>query len=167
MPWTNADGLLVYFAGEPRTFQGGEYPGAGANRTIEVEFDLAGRTGTAAVLGAPWVIIPRNSVIESVEVISETPAVGGTNVDVGLQRFNGTEYDYDGLVTDILLANINVAGEKTVITAGATFAGALVGTETIYPSYLTTNVAGTFSAGRLVVRVNIYVKDEDTLVNNW
>lgn len=170
MPWTNADGLLVYFSGESRSVDGGEYPGAGANRTIEVEFNAAGLSttaGTPTLIGKPWIIVPRNSVIESVEIISETAFVGGTSINVGLQRFNGTELDHDGLVAALPIANLNVNGEKNVLTAGVTNAGALVGTETLYPGYIDVYAAGTFTAGRGVLRVNIYVKDEDTNVNNW
>lgn len=168
MAWNNNDGLTVFFAGELRQFDGGEYPGAGANRTIEIEVDLASLTTTPTPFGEPWVIIPRNSVIEQIEILAETAAVGGTNVDIGLVRLDGTtEIDYDGLVVDLLTANINVQGEKTIVTAGATFAGALVGTETAYPGHLTLNAAGTYTSGKLVVRVKLYVKDVDQNPDNF
>ncbi len=168
MPWNNADGLTVFFAGELRQYEGGEFPGAGANRTIEIEIDPASLTTTAQALGEPWIIVPRNSVIESVEVISETALVGGTSITIGLQRKDGTtELDYDGLVAALPIANLNVNGEKNVLTAGVTYAGALVGTETAYPGHITALAAGTFSAGRLVVRVNLYVKDVDQNPDNY
>lgn len=168
MPWTNADGLTYFFAGELREYQGGELPAAGANRTIEIEVVAADLTTTAQAFGEPWIIIPRNSVIESVEVISETALVGGTSIDIGLMRLDGTtELDYDGLVNDLPIANLNVTGEKNVITAGVTYAGALVGTETAYPGYLTVLETGTFSAGHLVIRVNLYVKDVDQNPDNF
>lgn len=162
MVWRNSDGLTVYFAGELRRFDGGEFPGAGATRTIEFEVNAVDLTTTPTAFGAPWVVIPRNSVIESVEVISETPLTGGTSIDIGLVRLDGTtELDYDGLVDGLVTANLNVAGEKNVVTAGTTYAGVLVGTETAYPGHLTVLETGTFSAGRLVIRVNLYVKDVD------
>ncbi len=167
MPWTNSDGLVVFFSGESRSFQGGEYPGAGPYRTIEIEVDLAGLTGTPTSFGDPWVIIPRNSFIESIEVIAETAAVGGTNIDLGLvRRDNTTEIDYDGLLVDFVTASMTPAGKKTIVTVGSTSAGALVGTETAYPGYLTLNASGTYSAGHLVIRVNLYVKDDDLVPTN-
>lgn len=168
MTWKNNDGLLVFFAGELRQFEGGEYPGAGANRTIEIEVDAASLTTSAVSFGDPWVILPRNSVIESVEVISETALVGGTSVSVGLVRLDGTTpISTTGLVSALPIANLNVDGEKNVLTAGVANAGSLVGTETAYPAYLTALAAGTFSAGRLVVRVNLYVKDVDQNPDNY
>lgn len=170
MVWFNPDGLRVYFAGERRQFDGGEYPGAGATRVIEWEVNATAIAATAGGLGLPWVIIPRNSVIESVEVISETAATSGgaATLDVGIVRRDGTtEVDFDGLVAALPLANINVQGEKNVLTAGQTNAGALVGTETAYPGYLTVRYnTAAYTAGRLVVRVNLYVKDKDLLTTN-
>lgn len=168
MPWTNADGLTVFFAGELREYQGGEYPGAGANRTIEIEVDALALTTTPTAFGEPWIIVPRNSVIESVEVISETALASGTSIDIGLIRLdNTTELDYDGLVDGLVIANLNVNGEKNVITAGATYSGILLGTETAYPGYLTVTETGDFTAGRLVIRVNLYVKDADQNPDNY
>lgn len=168
MAWNNNDGLRVFFAGELRQFDGGEFPGAGANRTIEIELNATELTTTAQAFGAPWVIVPRNSVIESVEVISETALASGTSIDIGLQRLDGTtELDYDGLVDGLVLANLNVDGEKNVITAGVTYAGLLVGKETAYPGYITVLETGTFTAGRLVIRVNLYVKDVDQNPDNF
>lgn len=169
MPWTNADGLTVFFPGDTdlRIVDGGEYPGAGPNRTVEVVVDLTQVTTSAQAFGDPFIIIPRNSVIESVEVIAEEAAAGGTSLDIGLMRFNGTELDYDGLVNDILLASLNVTGEKNVYTAGVAGAGALVGTETLYPSYLTVIETGNFTDGTIVIRVNLYVKDVDQTPSNF
>lgn len=171
MPWTNSDGLVVFFSGESRSFDGGEYPGAGPYRTIEIEVPATSINSTASnSFGDPWVIIPRNSTIESVEVIAETACTSGGSplLDIGLiRRDNTTEIDYDGLIVDMPLANINVNGEKNVVTAGVTYAGALVGTETAYPGYLVVSAsAATYTAGRLVIRVNLYVKDEDLLNTN-
>lgn len=168
MTWLNKDGLTVFFAGELRQFEGGEYPGAGANRTIEVEINAAELTTSAVSKGAPWIIVPRNSVIEAVEVISETALVGGTSVSVGLVRLDGTTaISTTGLVSALPIANLNVDGEKNVLTAGVTNAGSLVGAETAYPAYITALAAGTFSAGRLLVRVRLYVKDVDQNPDNF
>lgn len=170
MPYTNADGLRWYFAGESRSVQGGEYPGAGSVRVIEVEFDglgLSTTAGTPTLIGKPWIIVPRNSVITQVDVVAETVFTGGTSINVGLQRMNGTELDHDGLVAALPIANLNVTGEKTALNAGVTFAGALVGTETLYPGYIDVYATGTFTAGHGLIRIQLYVADEDVNVNNW
>lgn len=168
MSWDNSDGLRVFFAGELRQVEGGEYPGAGANRTIEIEIDPTELGSTSKTFGDPWVIVPRNSVIEQVEVISETALADGTSVSVGLTRLARTPvYDVDGLVSALPIANLNVDGEKNVLTAGASYAGALVGTETAYPGYISALADGTFTAGRLVVRVRLYVKDVDQNPDNF
>lgn len=163
MPWLNADGLWVRMPGDALgTVAGGEYQGAGATRVIEVELNAADLTTTATAVGAPYVIVPRNSVIESVEVISETALVGGTSIDIGLQRLDGTtELDYDGLVDGLVIASLDANGEKNTIQVGSTSAGVLIGTETAYPGFITVLETGTFSAGRLVIRVNVRVKDQD------
>ena len=165
MVWNNNDGLRVMFPGDDRLVESGEYPGAGATRVIEFEYELAGKSVSAAapsVIDAPWLILPRNSRIDSVEVVAETAAVGGTSINFGVQRLDGvTEIDHDGLVAALPIANINVSGEKTVLTAGVANAGALVGTTTAYPGYLVGYATGTFTAGKLVVRVNVYVPGAD------
>lgn len=168
MSWDNKDGLRVFFAGELRQYEGGEFPGAGANRTIEIEIDPTELTTSSQTFGAPWIIVPRNSVIEQVEVISETALADGTSVTIGLTRLDHTTpIDEDGLVSALPIANLNVDGEKNVLTAGVTYAGALVGTETAYPGYISALAAGTFSAGRLTVRVRLYVKDADQNPDNY
>lgn len=173
MPWTNADGLIVYMAGELRSYDGGEYPSAGSIRVIEWEIPAASLTTTQSqTFGAPWVIVPRNSVIDSVELVSETAFVGaGSAVNIGLARISTTtEYDYDGLAAAIPAAQFAANGKKTLITQGTTTpntAGVLVGQETAFPAYLTASVAGAqFTGGRLLVRLRIYVKDEDLTPTN-
>lgn len=170
MPTRNADGLLVYYGGELREIAGGEFPSAGSIRILEWEVPATSFTTTAAPVYPGFVIIPRNSVIDSIEVQSETALTGtATGFDLGIQRLDGvTEYDYDGLVANMLIAAVNANGEKNVLSAGVGVAGALVGNETAYPGHLSIrSIGGTFTAGRLLVRLRIYVKDEDLLVNNW
>jgi hypothetical protein len=166
MVWTNKDGLRVRFpSDELGTVIGGEYQGAGATRVIEVELNAVDLTTSAQAFGAPYLIVPRNSVIEEVEVISEVALAGGTSIDIGLQRLDGTtELDYDGLANDLVIASLNVDGEKNVLRVGSTSAGALIGTETAFPGYITVLETGTHTAGRLVIRVVVRVKDADSLV---
>lgn len=157
--WNNADGLRVRFPNDDREAHGGEYPGAGTLRTIEVEFDFA-NIGTSATVLDYNIIVPSNSRIQEVVVIAETAATAATSFDFGLTRLDGTtELDNDGLVNDILLANLNVNGEQNTITAGTTFAGALVGTETTRAGLLNATRTGTAGVGHGILQVKVYVKD--------
>ena len=159
MVWVNPDGLRVRFPGDDRAVHGGEYPGAGTLRTIEVEFDFAD-IGTSATVLDYNIIIPSNSTIQEVVVIAETAATAATSFDFGLTRLDGTtELDNDGLVNDILLANLNVNGEQTTMTAGTTFAGALIGTELTRAGLLNATRTGTAGVGHGILQVKVYVKD--------
>lgn len=159
MVWLNPDGLRVMFPGDDRIVHGGEYPGAGTLRVVEVEFDFAD-IGTSATVLDYNIIVPSNSTIQKVVVISETAATAATSFDFGLFRLDGTtELDHDGLVNDILLANLNVNGEETTITAGATFAGALLGTETTRAGIFSGTRTGSAGVGHGILQVHLYVKD--------
>lgn len=168
MAWINEDGLKVRFDAERIVrFEGGEYNFGTPYRTIEVEIDAA-LIGTSATMFGEGVIIPRNSRIESVELIAETALTNLTSLDIGLQRLDyATELDYDGLVDDVLLASLNVDGEKTVLTAGVATAGTLIGETTLYPGRITATRTGTVGVGKLIVRVNLYVPSADVNVNNY
>ena len=161
MTWTNADGLVVFLAGESRHFNGGQVADCNSG-TLEFELDLTTVPTTNTKQAAPFVVFPRNVVIEQVELVTLTAAAGGTSFDVGLQRLdNTTELDYDGLVAALPLASVNAVGKKVQLNTGTTYAGALVGTETVYPGYLTAKRVGTFTAGKILVRVRYFVKDAD------
>lgn len=165
--WLNGDGLRVYFPGDLPDTTGGEFPGAGEFREITVELDVADLTTTPAVLDN-FIIVPRNSRIHAVRVTAETVAATITSVDIGLKRLNGTtELDHNGLVDQLVLASLNVAGETNTITAGGTSAGALVGTTTAYPGLLCANIAGSAGTGHLVVTVVLYVPGTDANPTNY
>lgn len=159
MVWVNPDGLVVRFPGDDRIVHGGEYPGAGTLRTIEVEFDFAD-IGTTPTLLDYNIIVPSNSTIQEVYLISETAATLATSFDFGLFRLDATtELDHDGLINDVLLANLNVNGEQNVYTAGVAGAGALVGTETTRAGLFSATRTGTVGVGHGILQVRLYVKD--------
>lgn len=159
MVWVNPDGLVVRFPGDDRIVHGGEYPGAGTLRTIEVEFDFAD-IGTTPTLLDYNIIVPSNSTIQEVYLIAETAATAATSFDFGLFRLDATtELDHDGLINDVLLANLNVNGEQNVYTAGVSGAGALVGTETTRAGLFSATRTGTAGVGHGILQVRLYVKD--------
>jgi hypothetical protein len=158
--WTNSDGLRIKIgATEANVTQGGEYNVTGQVHEVQVRFNLTS-LGTATALLEPGIIIPKGARIDSVEVVAETLATGTNAVlNVGLVRLdNTTTIDEDGLVAAIPLANLNVAGEKNVLTAGVTYAGALVGTTLANAGKFVADYdTAAFTAGVALVTVKFYV----------
>jgi hypothetical protein len=165
MVWVNSDGLRVRFPSDDRgVVNGGEYPGAGEHRVIEVEINLPD-VGTSATILSHDIVVPRNSFIEQVELLAETALGGFTALDVGLIRLDATtELDYDGLIDGAPVADFAAAGNRVTYIQGSDEHGALIGTETAYPGLVTALRTGSAGTGRAVLRIKLYVKDADTLV---
>lgn len=169
MPFYNADGLQVRYGAEKvKVTQGGEYQGAGALRTIELEIDATTLTLTS-VIQAEDVIIPRNSTIEQVELVSEVAVNNLTALSVGLIRLDratfigGTEVS---LVSGALAATLTPAGKKQTLNVGSTGAGDQIGKVTPYPGLITAKVTGTLpTTGRIILRVMIYVANQELAAN--
>jgi hypothetical protein len=157
MVWVNPDGLRVLFPGDDRIVHGGEYPGAGTLRIVEVEFDFA-NVGTSATVLDYNIIVPSNSRIQEVVLIAETAATAATSFDFGLFRLDGTtELDHDGLINDVLLASLNVNGEQNTYTPGSSGAGALVGATTTRAGLFSGTRTGTAGVGHGILQVKLYV----------
>lgn len=158
--WTNGDGLYVKFGQNEATVGTvGEYDTKGLERVVEAVITLTS-LGTAAARLDETVTIPSGVRISKIKVINETAATSGgsATLNVGLQRNDrSTELDYDGLIAAAALATFNAAGETIEITNGSTGAGALVGTTTAYPGYLTADYdTAAFTAGKIRVQVFYY-----------
>ncbi len=157
----NADGLTLYF---PNTTigNGGEYRTDGLFRVIDIEINLASLTETETIQSR--IVFPKGKVLGKVEVIADTAAATGVAIDVGLVRQNSaqTEIDYDGILAAYPTASMNVEGETNTLTAGATYAGALVGAvaSATYPSHITASrtTSTAFTAGRIRLRLYWYKK---------
>lgn len=159
MGWYNSDGLYVKFGTEEATAGvAGEYRTTGPQRMVELVIsDMTTVTANPAVLDYN-VVIPKNARIEKVEVIVTTVCTdaGGTSVlNVGLKKTdNSTELDYEAFVKAMALSVLNVAGETTVLTAGATYAGDLIGTTLSANGYLTVDyTTEAYTAGAIKVRI--------------
>lgn len=158
--WMNNDGLYIkYGTDEATAGKAGEYgTDVAGQRVIEFDLTLTG-LGTAAAIVDDNVFIPAGVRIQKVEIINSTAATSGGSaaLNIGLQRRDrSTELDYDGLVAAAALATFNAAGETSTLTAGATGAGALIGTTTAYSGYITADYdTAAFTAGVLKVRVTI------------
>lgn len=159
--WYNSDGLRVKLGtSEAAVTRGGEYSNDGEYREYEVVVGPLTGLATTEAIQAYGVLIPAGFFIEQVEVVATVAATSGgsATLDVGLIRQNTTTtYDDDGLVAALALASINVAGEKNVLTAGVTSAGALVGTALANTGLITASYnTAAFTAGEVVVRVKGY-----------
>lgn len=134
---------------------GGDYSQPGDNRKKEFLIDLTLLTASPLIINdVTW--IDSGVYIESVEVVAETAAVGGTSLSVGLiGNDRSTVASNTGFVSALVTASM-AQGNKNVLVGGSTSAGAYVGTVAGTPSvgYLTALAAGTFSAGKVRVRVN-------------
>jgi hypothetical protein len=159
--WYNNDGLRIKLGvDEARVTRGGEYASYGDFREYEVVIGPLTALGTSEAIQAHGVLIPAGFFIESVDVIANVAATSGgsATLDVGLIRQNTTTaYDDDGLVAALALASINVAGERTVLTAGVTSAGALIGTALANTGLITASYnTAAFTAGEVTVRIRGY-----------
>jgi hypothetical protein len=171
MSWYNSDGLLVRFDKEKVVVAaGGEYPGAGALRTVEFKIDISTLTTSSALIAGEGIIIPRNARIDSVDVYTETVAATITSVSVGLIRIDRsttTGLSTTGLVNGLVVASMSTSGEKTTIIPEGTYAGSLVGTTLAYPGLPVAQIAGSTGTGLIRVRVHLFVPGKDTNVTNY
>lgn len=153
--WMNNDGLYIqYGATKAVPTTGGDFMQPGETRNVEFTVDLTTLTTTPAVQ-ANTTFIGAGLFIESVELDVEVAAAGGTSLSVGLiGNDRSTVASNTGFVNAIVTASLT-QGAKIVLTGGSTGAGGYIGTVAGTPSvgYLSALAAGTFSAGKVKVRV--------------
>lgn len=157
--WINADGLKVYFGTDKaRAQRGGEYSAKiGGRHVVETTIDLTTLSTTNQTIVVDNVIIPNGAFIESVVVtatVAATSSSSGT-IDIGLvdQDFS-TEIDFNGLVAAMVKGSVDLIGEVNLLTAGVTYAGALVGTKITNSGYLVANLnTAAYQTGKIVVRI--------------
>ena len=156
--WLNEDGLYIkYDRNAAEMGKAHEFRNDGPYHVMEMVLDdLTELTTTAAIIDDN-ATLPKNARIEKVEVVTETAVTSGgsAELDVGLIRTDrSTSYDDDGLVAALAIASFNAAGETQLLTAGATGAGALVGTTLANAGLLVASYnTAAFTAGKVVVRV--------------
>lgn len=152
--WTNKDGLFIQFGTDKATATtAGDYLAFGDTREIEVTIDLTTLT-TSPVIQANTTFFPTGAFIERVQVDTETAAVGGTSFSVGLTKTDRTTVVSN---TEFLaaapIADHNAAGARKDYVPGVTGVGVGVGTTAGFPGYITALAAGTYSAGKVKVRI--------------
>lgn len=156
MSWRNNDGLLLQYGTEkaiPTT--GGDFRSPGELRVVEVQIDLTKLTTSPQIAdNAKTTFFGQDMFIEQVEVVADVAATGGTSFSVGLLDLDGsTVLSNTAFVNAALLATVDTAGEKTVLTKGSTGAGAYIGGTSAKPGYISALAAGTFNAGKVTVRI--------------
>ena len=171
--WVNGDGLLVKFGEyyrDPQNFVNRSRLAntLGPNRTIEMDVDVSVLTagsvsyttdlsnaGNLTGFNIGDVAIPAYAVIRDVYFVVNTAFAGGTSIQVGLYKADGTALDASGLMTatEGAVANFNATGNK--IVGAGTYTATTAGTADWggHNAYIGLKVNGTYTAGtgRLVV----------------
>ena len=131
----------------------GDYLSYGDTRMIELQIDLTTLT-TSAVIQNDVTIFPTNSFIEEIIVDTETGATGGTSFSVGLvQHDRTTAVSTTAFLSAVPIADHTTAGQRKSYTIGVTGVGANVGTTVANLGYITALAAGTYTAGKVKVRI--------------
>lgn len=133
----------------------GDYLSYGETRDIEFTVDLTTLTATPAIQGNTT-FFPSNVFVESVNVDVEVAAVGGTSLSIGTMRTDrSTSVSNTSFVNALVTASMT-AGASITLTGGSTSAGGAIGTTTSFTDngvYITATAAGTYSAGRVKIRI--------------
>lgn len=156
--WKNADNLYIkYGTAEGTPGHAGEYEYDGPTRMVELTLDLT-TVGSASAIVEDNVYWPVGARLEKVDVVTITAAVGsGAVLNFGIARNSdrSTAIDADGFIAAIPTTSMDTAGETTSLTAGSTYAGALIGTTN--PTYVGILVAdydtAAFTAGLVAIRL--------------
>jgi len=153
MAWLDPDGRYLKYGTEkavPTT--GGDFSQPGAFRDLEYTVDLTKLT-TTPLIQADTSWVGTGVFVESVQLDVEVAAVGGTSFSVGLiGNDRSTVASNTGFVNAMVIASLT-QGAQITLAGGSTSAGGYVGTTTPSTGYVTALAAGTFSAGRVKVRI--------------
>lgn len=166
--WLNNDNLFIQYGSDKTAVEtGGEYRSQGQTRVLEVLIDLTTLTSTAAIQSnttffGPGLSNSNTWFIEAVEVDAETAALGGTSFSVGFIQLDRATIPANystALVNAMTNAAMTPAGTRLTLTAGSAFAGGLIGSAPAAatgPYYITALAAGTFTTGKVRVRIQYH-----------
>lgn len=158
----------------PQTW--GDYVMFGPNRVIEGVFDLTTCTAGNSVILSDVLFFPTLATgqlfIEQVEAVAETAAAGGTSFSFGLVDSDRltipTNYD-TAFISSQVTAGMTPAGKKITYVNGTASAGGLIGsgaavqtpipTDLVNGFYLLGSCAGTFTNGKIRLRVHYHTID--------
>lgn len=154
MAWMNNDGLYIKYGTELAVPTiAGDYCMPGEMREQEFTINLANLTSTATII-ADTTFFPAGMFIEEVTVDSEVSATGGTSLSVGLMNLDrSTTISDTEFLSAAPIADHTTAGQKKIYTVGVSGVGVGVGSTAANPGYVTAKAAGTYTAGRVKVRI--------------
>lgn len=149
----NAGLYRKYGVAKTLPVSGGDYKSFGETRVIELDIDLTTLTASP-VIQNDVVFFGTSMFIEEVIVDTETGATGGTSFSVGLvQQDRSTVVSNTAFLAAAPIADHATAGLRKSYTTGVTGVGANVGTTVANAGYITALAAGTYSAGKVKVRI--------------
>ena len=156
--WLNSDGLYLKTGTEEGLLsKAGEFRNDGPYHVAELTIPLMTALADTTAVMDDVTIFPKGARIERVDVVTETAVTsdGSAVFSVGFNRTDrSTALDIDGLVAALPIASFNAAGETVSLTAGSTYAGALIGTTTAYAGVFVAEYdTAAFTAGKVVIRV--------------
>lgn len=165
--WFNNDGLYLEFGTSKSTLEdAGTFSGSGPVNVTELVVNLVPLTTTPAIQANNLFFpVGTNLQIERIEVITEVAATGGTSFSLGLMKQDrSTVLSNTAFISAMVLADNDAVGEMRILTAGSTAAGNLIGagtgaylgnyaTNPTELGYITALAAGTYTAGRVRIRI--------------
>lgn len=152
--WLNQDGLYLKY-GVTKTIPQttGDYLSYGDTREIELTIDLTTLTASP-VIQNDTTFFGTNMFIESVTVDAETNSTGGTSFSVGLTQLDRTTVvSNTEFLATVPIADHATAGQLKTYTTGVTGVGVGVGTTAAQVGYITALAAGTYTLGKVKVRI--------------
>lgn len=152
--WFNNDGLYLKYGTQKTTATtAGDYKSFGDTRILELTIDLTLLTASPVIQNDVTFFGP-NMLIEEITTDVDVAGVGGTSFSVGLIGLDRTTVDSNTkFLSAAPIADHNALGAKKSYVAGVTGVGSGIGTTVTNPGYITALAAGTYSAGKLKVRI--------------
>jgi len=167
--WLNPDGLFQQYGTDKAIAEtAGEFSFEGPNRIVEVLVDLTvlSTSSSAPTILSNTTIFPAppsgQLYIESVEITAETAAASGTSFNIGLIQMDRATIPSgygQGFIAAEVTATYATAGDYVKYTTGTSKAGSLIGTSPANatgPYYLTAYTTGTYTTGKLRVRISYH-----------
>lgn len=150
----NNDGLYLEYGTTKTTAEtAGDYLSYGDTREIELTIDLTTLTASP-VIQSNTTFFGTSMFIEEVIVDTEVGATGGTSFSVGLVQFDRTTViSNTTFLAATVIADHTTAGQRKSYTTGVATAGAGIGTTVANPGYITALAAGTYTLGKVKVRI--------------
>lgn len=155
MAYNTNSGLYTKFGTEkavPTT--AGDYVYFGHVREMEITIDLTTLTTSPVIQNDVTIFGAPQFFIEEVIVDTEVGATGGTSFSVGLIGLDRTTVESNTkFLAAAVIADHTTAGQKKSYTVGVATVGVGVGGFATNPGYITALAAGTYTAGRVKVRI--------------